>query len=41
MGRTDLLLSGSWRGKQAEGTKPTQKQQTTATHHFLLPPSLP
>jgi hypothetical protein len=41
MGRTDLLLSGSWRSKQAEGTKPTQKQQTTTREHFLLRPSLP
>jgi hypothetical protein len=22
MGRTDLLLSGSWRGQQADGTEP-------------------
>jgi hypothetical protein len=37
MGRTDLLLSGSRRSKQAEGTKPKQQQTTTTEHHFLLP----
>jgi hypothetical protein len=37
MGRTDLLLSGSWQSEQAEGTKPKQQQTTTTEHHFLLP----